>query len=253
MKVMNKIILATLLTLSSSLLFAKELTFFTEESPPFQVFNRNNDGHCVSGISVEILKLALKETPYTARIKVLPWARAVNQLEQTPDSFLFSMIRTKERENKYTWVSPLFPFEIHLWALKEKAHINISNLDDLKQYRLGVINKNMEHDYFRSVGLEENLEASYSPINLIHKIFRKRVDIIPANEHILKYQLNNEPDLKGYDYNDLQQVNIIDDFFSEAYLVANKNTSPELVNHLKEALIKVRQTPQYQRILQNQY
>ncbi|WCE29328.1 substrate-binding periplasmic protein [Vibrio sp. SCSIO 43137] len=250
---MKKIILATLLALSSSLLFAKELTFFTEESPPFQVFSRNDNGHCVSGISVEILKLALKETPYTAKIKLLPWARAVNQLEQTPDSFLFSMVRTKEREKKYIWVAPLFPFEIHLWALKENTHININHLDDLKQYRVGVINKNIEQDYFRSLRLEENLEASYSPINLIHKIFRKRVDIIPANEHILNYQLNNEPDLKAYDYKDLQQVKVIDNFFSEAYLVANKNTSPDIVKHLKQALEKIAQTPQYQRILQNQY
>ncbi|WCE32418.1 substrate-binding periplasmic protein [Vibrio sp. SCSIO 43137] len=243
---MKSFILSTILLLITSVLSATELTFYTEESPPFQVAGNSQR---MSGISVEILELALNETPYTANYKILPWARAIDQLEKTPNSFLFSMIRTPQRENQYIWVGKLFAIEIHLWALKKNPHISISDVKDFQRYSIGALYKNIEHDYFRSIGLEDNLDLGYSPLKLTQKLFRNRVDIIPSNEHILKYQLTNEPSLKNYKFSELERLITIEEISGEAYLVTNKKTPAAMVLQLRAALKKVRQTPEYRQIL----
>ena len=56
-------------------------------------------------------------------IRVLPWARAVKNIDHKPDHILFAMARTAEREMKYQWVGPLFLDSVYLFQFKDNLTI----------------------------------------------------------------------------------------------------------------------------------
>lgn len=159
------------------------------------------------------------------------------------------MIRTKEREEKYIWVGKLFPIKFHLWTLKEHSHISINTLEDFKRHSIGALYKNIEHGYFQSIGLEDNLDLAYSPVKLAQKLFGKRIELIATNEYILKYLLEHEPSLQDYKFEDLKRLKTIEEISGNAYLVTSKHTSPEIITQLRAALEKARNSDEYKAIL----
>ena len=52
-------------------------------------------------------------------IKVLPWPRAFNLAKKIPNSFIFSMNRTTEREAFFNWLYPVSTIENHFITLAD--------------------------------------------------------------------------------------------------------------------------------------
>ena len=76
----------------SSILKAKKplLTLYTEHWPPYQRVEDN--GH-LSGISVAKIEQVLTAAQWPYKMKVVPWARAMHNVKNEPNSFIFSLAR----------------------------------------------------------------------------------------------------------------------------------------------------------------
>lgn len=109
------------------------LTLYTEHWPPYQ---RLEDNGLLSGISVAKIEQVLKAAQWPYKIKVVPWARAMHYVQNEPNSFIFSLARFPEREDKFQWLMPLVEVKSKILRLNDSTKIKFNTLDDIKNYQI---------------------------------------------------------------------------------------------------------------------
>jgi polar amino acid transport system substrate-binding protein len=105
-----------------------KLRIMTEEYPPF---NYTDAGGNLVGSSTGEVKAIINKLGEDINIEVLPWAQAYETVLLEPDTALYSMARTPERENLFMWVGPIGSYENWLYA-KKGSSTRVSSLDDAK-------------------------------------------------------------------------------------------------------------------------
>lgn len=102
-----------------------ELLLLTEEAPPTS-FRR--DGK-LDGYSVEVVRMLVRRTGHAVHMELLPWTRAYHLAKTEPDTALFSMVRTEEREPLFQWVGPILQGSTRFYSLKS-SNLRIDTLED---------------------------------------------------------------------------------------------------------------------------
>ncbi len=105
-----------------------KLRVLTEEYPPF---NYTDASGKLVGSSTEAVKGILNKLAENITIEVMPWSQAYEIVLAEPDTALYSMARTPERENMFMWVGPIGSYENWLYARKG-SNIRVSNIDEAK-------------------------------------------------------------------------------------------------------------------------
>ncbi len=240
-----KKILIIIIILFAAPINAQEIRIYTEDSPPFQFID---DSGYIAGITTEVIQETLSQIGISPQIIIVPWARGISILDNNPNTLLYSVMRTPDRENKYEWIGSIIPFKIYLWKLKSRTDVIINTLDDAKQYSLGMVNKNVEHNYLIGKGFSKFDLVNNSILN-IKKLFVKRVDIVPYNSLILNFHLGNDKRLTGYNISSFQRLIELKEISKEAYLIMNKNSDPKLIEKFKNGLQQIKDNGIYQQIL----
>ncbi len=201
----------------------------TEDLPPF---NFIEDGQ-ITGISTEIVRHIFRETGVVMKqgdIQLYPWARAYHIIKHTPETALFSMARTAEREELFRWVGPLHNVVIGVVAKKDRK-IDIRTIDDFKRYRIGTVRDGAPEQLLIKAGVPlENLERLALPEQNIRKLCAGRIDLFAFNVQTVQYKMVK----MGVDPDDFETVYILKT--PSLYLALHKDTDPELINKLQKSL-----------------
>jgi len=170
---------------------AQVLKVVTEHNPPFNYQLRNDK--IVGSATDKILKV-LEEANIEFTLNIYPWARSYKMALTQPNTLIFSIFRNKQRESLFQWICPLLPGdELYLFALKKNNLIQITNLEDLKQYKIGVVREGIDSVYLKSQGFKEGKElypASNDGINL-KLLLQEKVDLIISGTPSMKKRLKN--------------------------------------------------------------
>ena len=108
---------------------AQNITLVTENYPPFQI---KESGKPPQGFAIELVEAMKKYAGINEKIEVYPWARAYNMALIKPNTFIFSLARTKEREDLFKWIGDYFMATTAIYALKSRTDIVITSLEDAK-------------------------------------------------------------------------------------------------------------------------
>ncbi len=141
--------------------YAIELTILTENYPPYN-YSEEKNGRVI-GFTTELVEAILKETGNEhLTIELYPWKRAYMMVQKEPNILLFTMTRTKERENLFKWVGPVAERVQWLWKLKKRTDINIKTLKDAENYTITVVPDSAVYQYLVSQGFKD--EKQLRPI-----------------------------------------------------------------------------------------
>jgi polar amino acid transport system substrate-binding protein len=91
------------------------LRFLTEDNAPLNYVLEDR----VAGASVAVVEAILNnlESSVTVHdIKVLPWARAYQELQAAEDAVLFSIVQTPERKPLFQWAGPIYRSNVVLFG-----------------------------------------------------------------------------------------------------------------------------------------
>ncbi|MDO9540600.1 MAG: transporter substrate-binding domain-containing protein [Methanocalculus sp.] len=226
----------------------EELTFVTEEYPPF---NYIEDG-VVKGISVDILLGALEEmgTPVSGdQILVLPWHIAYDTALSEKNTVLLTIVRSPEREELFKWAGPFVSIAFVLFGDVHEG-VTISTPDDLKKYRIGVVKDDYAGILLKENGvLESNIIEAEDVLTLISLIHDGTIDLFCYGDIAGRYFIEKATD-------DPDQFGIVYRFESyDLYFAFNRETPDSLVEAFQESLDTLRYQPdqtgvtEYQRIL----
>jgi polar amino acid transport system substrate-binding protein len=151
--------------LAAEELSAKDLTYITEQLPPYSYYT---DGK-LQGISIDLLERIWERMGVnlnSSAIQLLPWSEAYNRTLEENNAVLFITARLPQREELFKWAGPLLSGKSVLLAKKDK-HIRIAASEDLKNYRIGAIRDDASFQLLLDKGLKEEdlmLETTSAPI-----------------------------------------------------------------------------------------
>lgn len=240
-KLIYIVVLFVLSTLSA---LAQHVNFVTEDLPPFQILKKDGNH---TGAAIEIVSAVIQEAGFNANIKIYPWARAYNLGQNQKNTFIFSLIRSEEREQLFQWIGELYTIKPFLAKLANSDKVNIETLNDAKQFKTGVIRHAIAEDYLVKKGfvINQHIYNSSSYNLLWQNLFNGRTDLVFTNNALWQPQLAQA----SLDENAVTLAFPIPDFSTVMYLAASKNTAPDLIQKAKIALDNVKSSGQYDKIM----
>jgi len=219
------------------------LTINTEEMLPY---NFTSDSGEIIGINIDIIKALLSNTDVNYDIKLYPWTRAFKQTHSHENYGLISTARTPSREEMFKWVGPLASGQGYLYKLKSRDDIQLTSLDDAKKYSVAIVRGGVYQNLFENLGFKvgENLMPfSYSK-QYFQPFLLGKVDLILGSDIVLPYILQKI----GLNINLVEPaVKMIDT--KGNYLALNKNISDDLVEKLNAELQKMKDSGEFQKII----
>jgi len=198
----------------------------TELSPPYQTIENN----IVSGSATEKVKKFLTSKNINFEIHMYPWARAYKLATTKKDIMIYGIANTKERENLFDWLIPVYDFKPYLVGIKHRKDLKISNLEQAKIFTIAVQRNDFTHDYLLSKGFEENknIILTNSIVDSWRLVRNGKVDFL------IEDMLQN-PIMEGkvIDKNNYSKYFPLTDLHVTAYLAASKSISPQFKDKLK--------------------
>lgn len=223
--------LLLILLLFSFTLNSKEtrLEVVTENWPPFILQEKE-----VSGIVTKNVRDILNYTNIDYAINIYPWARSFHLATTTPNTLIYSIYRTKERESKFHWFCPIYKSTpIYVYKLASN-NINIDSLTSLKNGIVGIMRGDNSHHYFLQKGFQEdvNLDLSANEFTNLRKLIGGRVDVVVQSEASLNYRLAL---LGAKDLKVVAGVAIAQAENAQHCMALSLETAPAMVNKIEAA------------------
>ena len=219
-----------ILIIISDLLRADNIKLMTEIFPPYQHHDTVNNK--LIGISTEIVQEIQKRVNNTNKIKIYPWARGMKIVNKKENIALFSMLRTKERENKYKWVGPLSKIQL-LFFKKKGSDIVLNSIEDARKVKkIGVTKNVANYDILTSKGFK-NLDviSSGADEKNIKKLVKKRIDLWLALKISGLYSAKSLG-FKG----EIVPIDNVIVFEGNLYIAFNKKTEDKIISKWQKAL-----------------
>ncbi len=225
---------------------AQELYIVTEHQPPYQILNNDNQ---VKGMATEIIRAALELTPYKYQIRIYPWSRAFVMGSENLNTCIYLISNSVERAKHFQWVAPIVSTNDYFIALSNRIDIQVSNIEDIKNYKVAVLKDDRTHHLLLRLGFEENknlyvINNPHSMLKLL--IARKKIDFIVTDKIMLKYRAKfNNIELKLFkSYFKLNKDPINLNF------ACSLNTPAKTINTLKAAINTIKKNGTYKNIVQ---
>lgn len=151
-------------------------TAFTENLPPLNYQDETGP----QGFSVELLRMVAQQAALKLEVQVMPWVRAMQSAEATPNSILFSLTRTPEREALFKWVGPISARRIVVYKLASRSDLNLPELRQLQGAKIGVVRESATAKQLLAEGFKpgEELEFGLDDATNVRKLLAGRMEYV---------------------------------------------------------------------------
>jgi len=226
-----------------------DIDIMTEIYPPHNFKDEQGE---LRGISVDVMTLMLARMHAQKGrkdIKLLPWSRGYRKVLSDNNSCLFSMTRTKSRENLFQWVGPIIKTRVVIIAKKDR-HLVLNNFDDLKKIRIGVAIEDVGEQLLLAGGIDKKSLDRTGGTNVLNKSLKKlargRIDAIAYEDNATLWGIKKS----GLQQDAYEVAYVL--LNSELYYAFNKQTDPKVVQAYQDALDSIKKDGSYQKIV-NRY
>jgi polar amino acid transport system substrate-binding protein len=223
--VIKKILFSIFLIFASTQVFAQNLNVYCEDDFPMQYKNNG----VLTGFALEVVQEIQKRIGNHDVIQFVPWSRGMHKLNYDKNTFLFSMVKTPERENSYQWIGPIATVSYGLYV-KSNSLIKVNHIDDAKKINsISVYRKDILDNKLTELGFE-NLDRAPSNDSGFKKLMKGRVDAY-ADAQI---GVENVAIQAGYK---IENVKLAFNLFKKSlFIAASQSTDPQIVGKWNEAL-----------------
>lgn len=199
----------------------------TEYLPPFQY--PTSDGR-VAGTMTTAVKEIIQKSSLEADIVILPWARAELMARTRPNTLIYSILRTKEREDVFHWIGPIGVTDTGLFKLTKNTSIRLDSLNDIHRELIAVTRGDVSAQYLKSKLPLSNFQENIATIDSVRMLLLGRVDLLPANDD----QLYHYCLVIGCKSTQFQRVLDLHELEQVLYIAANKDSDPQMLSKLSK-------------------
>lgn len=163
-----------------------------------------------------------------------PWARIYKTALNKPNTLIYSIAKTEQRESLFHWLGLITKVNYFLYKLKTTP-IDPSSADfNLNNYSIGTIRESSVHQFLDKLQIKDLHLVKKSRQN-IQKLLSGRVNVISGISNIF-YENCKAVKLDCSNIEPFYQLNNIS---TDLYFAINKSTDPIIVNKIKSAYLKV--------------
>ena len=241
---MKKLLLciASLLVFAASL-SAQSLTIYCEDDSPMQF--KGPDGK-LTGMTVGIVEEIQKRVGNTDPIQMVPWARGLEALTNNPNTVLFSMGRTAERNDLFQWVGPIAETAFGLYV-KADSKIEIKSLDDAKKVKaIGVYKDDVRDQFLTKAGFA-NLDRTSDNITNFKKLMLGRVDMYASSSN----DIQGNAERAGFKVSDIRLAYVF--LKTQVFVAVSKKTDPAVVAKWNAALTAMKKDGAFKAMFKKYY
>lgn len=164
---------------------AVDIVAYTEESAPYH-YTENGK---IVGSAADRLRAACELAKLSCTLESLPWARALMLSKTHPDTVLFSIVRSPDREKDFIWLSSISTEPV--WIFGRPGAPPVSSAADLARLRVGVINGSSGAAFLAAAGVpRSSFDFANSTEGNLRKFAAHRVDFILSTERRLEKELS---------------------------------------------------------------
>ncbi|MDO6525292.1 substrate-binding periplasmic protein [Motilimonas sp. 1_MG-2023] len=231
------------LWLLSQTLWAVTIEVVTEEYPPYNYLEQGQ----VKGISTAIVAATLERAEYDYKITILPWSRAYHQTQKNPNTLIYSISRSQQREPYFHWIGVIADIQYHFFTLSSRQDIQPFNqLKEAKKFNIGSTRDDHVEQFLVLQGFKK-LQRNNSHEANLEKLLMDRIDLWPVAKETASYYLHKRAlDLS----NELKIVYTIKDFSdNKLYIAMGLHTDIEVVKKIRKALNEIKQDGTYDKLI----
>lgn len=213
-----------------------DLTWVTEEYPPFNF----HDNGTPSGLMVDLVSAISKKAGEEIdknSFTFLPWNEAYHKAITDPDTVIFAIAKTPDREDLLKWVGPVMTYNISLYS-KRSNNITISNPDELAKYKIGAVTDDVAIDNLVQAGLKrEDIITVSDPRTLVQELENRSIDLLSYGDVAANYYIKNVTGNSAF-YKLSGKTGTV-----PIYIGFNKETSDNVVRKFQNAFDELKQIP----------
>lgn len=226
---------------------SSNVTVVTELSPPHQTLVDDQ----VEGYSTQLVKAILQQANIEATIGIYPWARAYKMALHQPDTLIYNMARTAERESLFHWIGPVAAYQLGFVKLAHRQDIQLTELASAQQYSIAVQRHDVAESFLRANGFgqPDQLVLAADITESWQLLLNGKVDLIiddPMALTAMASHLNIKAEYVKFEF-------AIAQLQQHTYLAANKATATDTINVLKRAHSVVAKSELYQKVMRSEF
>ncbi|UVM70158.1 substrate-binding periplasmic protein [Pseudomonas alvandae] len=173
-----------------------------------------------------------------------PWARAYEMALREPNVLIFPLDRTPAREQLFKWVGEIHRSTSRLYKLRDAKPISIGNLEEAKQYSIGVVRNDAKQIYLQDRGFKRLVVSADNHDNF-QKLLNHQVQLVPMPENTARLMSQDAQ----MDFNLLEEVYALDEQPHRVYLAFSLNTPDETVAKAQRAFEQLKASGEVERIM----
>jgi len=236
-------------TLILILMFTSPLLAHTAEPPVMLLaetspFTLKSPASIHGGEATIFVESLLEHADQNYQLSYQPWKRAYLNAQTKPNALIYPIARASSREDQFHWVGQLIPVTYYLFRVSDKNHIKVDSLDDAKNWKVGVVNEHIHHQYLKSQGFN-NLQSVNSNYQNIKKALLGRIDLFPMSDGGMM-QLCSRDELDCSSFKPVLKLHAV---AKGLYLAASRNTDPSIIHQLKDSYQVLVNNGQHEKIL----
>ncbi|MFT5294272.1 MAG: polar amino acid transport system substrate-binding protein [Colwellia sp.] len=207
-----------------------DIQVLSEIYPPYQMLNEEGE---LQGWAADKVKAIFQQSSVEYKVKIYPWARAYQTALTEPNVFIFSLLRTDEREQLFRWIAPLCMIKFSFYRLKNRPDIQVNSLAEAKNYLIAAQKGQASAEYLLRLGFEpeKHLSISYNNDNFIKMLAFGRVDLIVLSSTHFQSLINTKSPYTEI----IEPIFPINYLTRNLYLASSINSSPEIIKRLHNA------------------
>jgi polar amino acid transport system substrate-binding protein len=211
----------------------------------FVPLQMNRDGKAIGYVTElaerVIARVRQKRDLDDVQIKILPFRRAIANLQKRPNVLFFSLSRTAKREDQYLWVGEVSPYEIFFFKLKTRTDIVSTTLLEVLRdgHRIGVAAASNTEGLLQDLGFQKGHHyVTYSHYSRgVKMMFNNRFAMMPLTSFVARANVCR----LGFDGDQIEPVIQVDKLSNPLWMVFSKGTPSDLVAAFKTELAELKQ------------
>jgi len=215
---------------------AQELKLLSADLPPYSMKSGEKQGF-VAEVAQEIAR-RIGQPP---ELHYAPWSRVYREVQTQPNRLLAPIARTPQREDKFTWVVPVFQDRMVLFTYGEDAD-PMTLKEAAAAGRVAVQQDSLMHELARKRGIE-NLDVTPELKLIARKMGVGRVQAWLSLESLAVFSLLQE----GYDPDKLVAGEVISEF--PVTIAGSPDLKPDQVKPWREAFEAMKADGTYDKIM----
>ncbi|WP_339490250.1 substrate-binding periplasmic protein [Pseudomonas sp. EL_65y_Pfl2_R95] len=160
-----------------------------EQFAPYSFSKANSEKPI--GMDVDLISAILHEAKLDFQIRLYPWQRVKQMLDQHDADLAFAFAGTAERKQQYRLVGPLRTGATVFMTTHKTAITDWQSLDDLMPYVIGQVRGYAYETNFDHADLSRDSSAQ-NPRQLVSMLLAGRIDIIIGDKTQLMYFVHEQ-------------------------------------------------------------